>query len=84
MVCEPVFVPDPRGTREDSGWLLCQVYDAGRDRTFLSVLDAAEFGKEHARVTLSHPLPYLLHGKFVCTVPPARLGPAREGSEPSR
>ena len=84
VVCEPVFVPDPRGTREDSGWLLCQVYDSGRDRTFLSVLDAAEFGKEHARVTLSHPLPYLLHGKFVCTVPPARLGPAREGSEPSR
>lgn len=65
VVCEPVFTPDPDAAREDSGWLLCQVYDANLDRSFLSVLDAADFGKEHARVTLSGPLPYLLHGKFV-------------------
>jgi carotenoid cleavage dioxygenase-like enzyme len=62
---QPEFVADPAATGEDAGWLLCQVYDSSADRTFLSILDATDVGRELARLTLPCPLPYLLHGDFL-------------------
>ena len=45
---EPIFVPDPDGTKEDDGVLLCSVYDGQREENYLLVLDASTM-KEVAR-----------------------------------
>jgi carotenoid cleavage dioxygenase len=60
---EAVFVPESQDAGEDEGWLLSLVYDAGRDRSDLVILDAADFGgPEVARVHLPQRVPYGFHG----------------------
>jgi carotenoid cleavage oxygenase len=60
---EAVFVPESPDAGEDEGWLLSLVYDAGRDRSDLVILDAADFGgPEVARVQLPQRVPYGFHG----------------------
>jgi carotenoid cleavage dioxygenase-like enzyme len=61
---EPVFVPAPGEERkEDEGTLLSVVLDAGRERSFLLVLDAATMD-ERARAWCPHPIPFGFHGQF--------------------
>lgn len=61
---EPIFVADPAGSAEDDGVLLSEVYDAGREESFLVVLDARSM-KEVARTYIGSIRPYPFHGQFV-------------------
>src|SRR5262249_1491868 len=61
---EPVFVAAPDASAEDDGILLSVVFDAGRGRSFLLVLDAADLS-ELARAETPHHIPYGFHGQFV-------------------
>jgi carotenoid cleavage dioxygenase-like enzyme len=65
---EPVFAPAP-GTDGDGdqqpGWLLTLVYDARRNASRLSVLDATHVTDGPiAEVHLDHPLPFRFHGTW--------------------
>ena len=66
---EPVFVPAPDrgddadGRNEDDGVILSVTLDAGAERSFLLVLDAATF-QERARAWCPHPIPFGFHGQF--------------------
>ena len=42
---EPVFVPYPYGTKEDDGWIISLVYDAGIHRSYLIILDAKDLNR---------------------------------------
>lgn len=62
---EPVFVPRPNGNAEDDGWVLLQVYDAGKDRSSLVILDATNVsGGPVAKINLEHHIPPGLHGSW--------------------
>ena len=61
---EHVFVP--RGPTEGDGWVLGTAYDTTRERTALSVFEAARLADGPvARMTLPYGLPLGLHGQFV-------------------
>ena len=63
---EPVFAPRPGARREDDGYLLTQVYDAGQHLTHIAVLDAADLaGGPIARAWFDHHIPAPLHGVWV-------------------
>ncbi len=81
FVSEPIFVPrSPAAFRdglpvadlegaEDDGWLLTLVFDAGRDRSELVILDASDLNRAPiARLHLTHHVPYGLHGSFTPVV----------------
>ncbi|XP_015273498.1 PREDICTED: beta,beta-carotene 9',10'-oxygenase [Gekko japonicus] len=62
---EPVFVPDPKGTGEDSGVILSVVVTPKHNQgTFLLVLDAEKF-TELGRAEVPVQIPYGFHGIFV-------------------
>lgn len=62
---EPIFVPRPGGTKEDEGWLVSLVYDAGAHGSHLAILaaDALERGPI-ARAFFDHHLPFTFHGAW--------------------
>jgi carotenoid cleavage dioxygenase-like enzyme len=60
---EPVFVAAPKAQAEDDGILLSIVLDAGKNRSFLLVLDAATL-KEVARAETPHAIPFHFHGNY--------------------
>jgi beta,beta-carotene 9',10'-dioxygenase len=60
---EPVFVPEPDAEAEDTGVLLSVVLDAGRESSFLLVLDATTL-EERARAEVPHRIPLSFHGQF--------------------
>ncbi|MEM8503738.1 MAG: carotenoid oxygenase family protein [Cyanobacteria bacterium P01_D01_bin.1] len=63
---EPVFVPDPKSDREDSGWLLCLMYDHLRDRSALNIFDTTTLSTGPiCRLWLTHPLAHGLHGSWI-------------------
>jgi len=63
---EPVFVRATDGRGEDEGWILCVVYDAGRDASDLIILDATAFaGPPVATVHLPARVPFGFHGSWV-------------------
>jgi len=63
---EGVFVPAGPDAAEDAGWVLCLVYDAGRDGSELAILDATSFGKPPvARVALPQRVPFGFHGSWI-------------------
>jgi carotenoid cleavage dioxygenase len=63
---EPVFVRAADGRGEDEGWILCVVYDAGRDASDLIILDATSFaGPPVATVHLPARVPFGFHGSWV-------------------
>ena len=69
---EPVFVPDASGEKEDSGWLLGLMYDYLRDRSCLTILDAANIeAGPVCRLWFTHPLAHGLHGSWT----PEYFGP---------
>jgi carotenoid cleavage dioxygenase-like enzyme len=51
---------------EDEGWILSYVYDAGRDRSDVVILDARDFGDDPV-ATIRQPVrvPYGFHGGWV-------------------
>ncbi|KAF2985390.1 hypothetical protein EK904_004170 [Melospiza melodia maxima] len=61
---EPVFVPVPNATAEDSGVILSVVVSPAEDQSaFLLVLDAETF-QELGRAEVGVPVPYGFHGVF--------------------
>jgi carotenoid cleavage dioxygenase-like enzyme len=63
---EGVFVPASDGAGEDDGYVLVYVYDAGRDRSDLVVLDASDFtASPVATVALPQRVPFGFHGSWV-------------------
>ena len=65
FVSEPIFVPHPKGEREDSGWILTLVYDGKQHRSTLAILDGENLAeKPIALLHLNHHVPYGLHGSW--------------------
>ncbi len=63
---EPWFVPDPRGTAEDHGWLFSYVSDVRSGRSRLEIIDATSFkGRPQAVVSLPSWIPAGVHGSWV-------------------
>ena len=64
FVSEPVMVPRPGATEEDSGWVLCVVWNGARCASDLVILDAADL-HELAVLELPLAIPHGLHGSWV-------------------
>ena len=63
---EPVFVPNSKDDREDSGWLLCLMYDHLRDRSALNIFDTTTLATGPVcRLWLNHHLAHGLHGSWI-------------------
>jgi 8'-apo-carotenoid 13,14-cleaving dioxygenase len=63
---EPYFVPREGARAEDDGYLLSYVFDAGRGRSELVVLDARDLARPPlASVLLPGRVPYGFHGSWV-------------------
>jgi carotenoid cleavage dioxygenase len=63
---EPVFVPDPNGKDEDSGWLVTYVYDEIEGTSEMVVVDAKNMSAAPlARVVVPQRVPYGFHGAWV-------------------
>ncbi|WP_107669130.1 carotenoid oxygenase family protein [Cyanothece sp. BG0011] len=68
-VGEPIFVPKPKATREDEGWVLVMVYDGDKHRSDIVILDGENLEKEAiATLHLKHHIPYGLHGNWTSEV----------------
>lgn len=65
---EPIFLPAPGSCEEDDGVLLSVVLDAGHERSFLLVLDAADL-TELARADAPALIPHGIHGTFTPAAP---------------
>jgi carotenoid cleavage dioxygenase len=66
MPSEPVFVPASASAREDEGWVLSYVYDAARDGSDLTILDAADFARDPvATIALPQRVPFGFHGSWI-------------------
>ena len=64
-VSEPIFVSKSGAKREDEGWILTMVYDAGRNRSDVVILDAQDLsGDPITKLHLKHHIPYSLHGNW--------------------
>ena len=61
---QPVFVPRDGG---EGGWLVTQVHDGLRHRSFAAVVDTCAFDAPIARAHFDHALPYAMHGTWVQT-----------------
>ena len=63
---EPVFVPREGATAEDDGYLITYVYDPGKDKSDLVILDAQDMSRPAlATVHLPARVPYGFHGSWV-------------------
>ncbi len=69
MYCsEPIFASKPGflnrfGARVEPGWLLTEVYDGKKHKSFLAILDAERLGQGPiARIHLDHHVPIGFHG----------------------
>ena len=60
---EPVFVPAPDRSDEDTGVVLSLVLEPALERSALLVLDGETF-EERARLPLPHVVPFDFHGQF--------------------
>ena len=66
MAGEGVFVPAGADAAEDDGWVLAFVYDTGRDRSDLGILNAADFtGEPAATIHLPRRVPLGFHGSWI-------------------
>lgn len=65
---EPVFVPKPGSVFDpeaasQGGWLLSEVYDGHRQRSFLALFDAERIPEGPlAHIDLEHHVPFSYHG----------------------
>lgn len=67
---EPIFAPDPDLPRDegDAGWLLSEVYDGTRGRSYLAILRAERVADGPiAKVHLRHHVPLSFHGSWVAS-----------------
>jgi carotenoid cleavage dioxygenase-like enzyme len=65
-VSEPVFAPRPGSDAEGDGWLLAAVFDEGRNRSSLAVLNARDIeAGPVARAHMDHRVPAGFHGSWV-------------------
>jgi len=63
---EPIFVRAPDGRSDDEGWVLTVVYDQGRDRSDLVILDGTRLhGPPEAVIRLPARVPFGFHGSWV-------------------
>jgi len=63
---EPVFVPREGASAEDDGYLMTYVYDEGKDRSDLIILDAQDLSRPAlATVHLPARVPYGFHGNWI-------------------
>jgi carotenoid cleavage dioxygenase len=63
---EPVFVADPAGKDEDSGWLVTFVYDEIEGTSEMVIVDAKDVSSAPvARVMVPARIPYGFHGAWV-------------------
>jgi len=63
---EPIFVPRPGAAREEDGWLVSLVYDAGAHASHVAILEADALEKGPiARAWFDHHLPFTFHGAWV-------------------
>lgn len=63
---EAVFVKDPHGEQEDSGWLIAYVYDNATEKSEVLILDAATMDDQPvARILLPSRVPMGFHGSWV-------------------
>jgi len=60
---EPVFIPAPDASEEDTGVVASVVLDARARQSFLLLLDAVTFD-EVARAPVPHPIPFGFHGQY--------------------
>jgi all-trans-8'-apo-beta-carotenal 15,15'-oxygenase len=68
-VSEPIFVPRPDSNLEDDGWVLTVVYDSGKHRSDVVILDGRDLNRGPvARLHLKHHIPYGLHGSWTPNV----------------
>lgn len=66
MAGEPCFVPDPKGTAEDHGWLLTYVTDLRSDEAELWILDATRIeAGPVAAIELPVWVPAGVHGSWI-------------------
>jgi carotenoid cleavage dioxygenase len=64
--CEPVFAADPYGSREEDGYILTFLHDAGSETGLFLILDARDLAAEPvATITLPRRVPAGLHGSWV-------------------
>ena len=69
FISEPIFVPKPKATEEDQGWILVMVYDGKQHRSDIVILDGENLNKEPlATLHLKHHIPYGLHGNWTSEV----------------
>jgi carotenoid cleavage dioxygenase len=62
---EPVFVARSADAPEGDGFILCTVYDAPSDRSYVAILDALNIDAEPlAKLYLKHRVPQGFHGNF--------------------
>ncbi|MGC1309669.1 MAG: carotenoid oxygenase family protein [Phormidesmis sp.] len=62
---EPVFVPNPKGQKEDDGWLLGLMYDHLKERSSLAIFDATNISAGPiGRLWFTHHLAHGLHGSW--------------------
>jgi carotenoid cleavage dioxygenase-like enzyme len=63
MTSEPVFVRKPGAAAEDDGWIISSVYDPGRHRSDIVILEAQDFaGEPVATIRLPVRVPFTFHG----------------------
>jgi torulene dioxygenase len=58
---EPIFIADPKGTKEDDGVLLSVVLDGFAGKSYLLCLDARDLS-EKGRAELENPVSFTFHG----------------------
>lgn len=64
--CEPVFAADPQGSREEDGYILTFVHDAGSETGLFLILDARNLsGEPVATIALPRRVPAGLHGSWI-------------------
>jgi all-trans-8'-apo-beta-carotenal 15,15'-oxygenase len=61
---EPMFVPRPQSSSEDDGWVIVMTYNGAIDRSEIVILDGLDLSTPIATLTLSHHIPYGLHGSW--------------------
>lgn len=76
---EPLFIPNPEGTEEDDGILLCVVLDGRKKKSYMLALDARNM-KEVARAEMEGVMSFGFHGKHVAGGMDGILG--KEGKAP--
>jgi len=61
---EPLFVPRPGSKAEDDGWVIAPIFNGETKGSEVVILDASNWGKVVANITLPIYQPFGVHGSF--------------------